>query len=149
MALSPTKRGSRLYGIVSNVETAEVVHRWSGHRGQTQALAFSRDGTRLYSADTGGLIRCRNVEDGKILYNRAVRHGVTGIDLSADESRLLLQGTIDVRLLDLPAMDEQSLTTLHGHEAPISGLLFLADEEQAVSSSWDHTIRIWKLPPRK
>jgi WD40 repeat protein len=54
-----------------------------------------------------------------------------------------------VRVLDLPAMSEQSLTVMHGHESPISGLLFLDDEGQAVSSSWDHTIRIWKLPPRR
>ena len=43
---------------------------------------------------------------------------------------------------------EEALTNLHGHTSPITGLLFLDDAATVISSSWDRTLRIWKLPRR-
>jgi WD40 repeat protein len=136
--------------VLVDPSTGKVVRRLLGHRDPTHALTFTPDSKRLFSGGSGfrqtGMVRCWNLADGRVLYTRGFRHTIKGIEFNADESRLLLEGTIDVRILEYPVMTEEALTILHGHTSTITGLKFRADEGHAISSSWDGTIRTWKLP---
>lgn len=87
----------------------------------------------------------RTVPDGQVIFRRGFRHGIKGIEFNADESKALLVGTIDVRVLATEVVGEQALTILYGHQSLISAVHFLKDESYVVSSSSDHTIRLWKL----
>jgi hypothetical protein len=85
------------------------------------ALAFSHDG-RLLAADDGG---------------KQFFHGSIG-------SKSL---GANVGLWDSLTGERQS--TLSGHTAPVHCLAFSPDGKTLASGSADHTVLIWKTPPRK
>jgi hypothetical protein len=134
-------------GVIKLVDAAtnEVVQTIRNRPGPTHCLAFTANGSHLY-AGNALFIQCYSVPDGEVLYRYGLRNGILGVDISADESRILAQGSLDVRVVDTGRMGPEALTNLHGHEGPVSGLRFLADESMAISSGWDGSVRTWKLP---
>jgi WD40 repeat protein len=123
--------------------------RIASHRGPVYALRFSSDGARLYSGAAGGFVNCWNMADHSRLHRWEIGQPVKCIDLGSGESRLLLGGTIDVRVFDTRLAGEQAVTKLPGHTGPLTGLRFDRDDGRAVSASADGTLRLWKLPPRE
>ncbi len=60
------------------------------------------------------------------------------------QGRRLAVGTQDANVLMIGAKSGKPLLELKGHEALVSSLSFVENGSHLVSSSWDHTTRLWK-----
>ncbi|MEZ6143310.1 MAG: serine/threonine-protein kinase [Zavarzinella sp.] len=117
----------------------------TGSTGGVTAIAFLQNGflttgddgvIRLWDRDTFTPREVNRVKKGTVLRSLAV---------SKDDKRLLSGGDDGcVRLWSLP--DGALLHEFKGHTKAVSGVLFTPNERSAISSSEDHSIRLWRLP---
>ncbi|MBM3459790.1 MAG: hypothetical protein FJX77_14810, partial [Armatimonadetes bacterium] len=81
-------------------EIGRMVRILRGFQGVVLATRFSRDGSRLFVADAGGMIRCFDADSDELLHEWQAHSGwVYGLDLAPD-GKILASGdsTGQVRL---------------------------------------------------
>ncbi len=133
-----------------SLKSRQPVASWQAHQTSLKEVAFSPDAALLATS-------CP--QEVK-LWNRATQELVATLDSSADV--LCLKFTPDGKLLvaatqasdyKVPGLvlvwDVQShalLKRFEGHKAAVRGLAISPDGETAATSSWDTSVRLWKLP---
>jgi serine/threonine protein kinase/WD40 repeat protein len=116
--------------------------------GACVAVAFSRDGQRLFASDQGNNMRGWRVSDGAMASAGTFPHPFTGFYFSPDDTWLALNNAQECDLYDLTRRSGQAAAPLPKHESPIADVAFLSGGEQILTCSWDGTVRLWKMPSR-
>jgi WD40 repeat protein len=142
-----TNRGQVIVFDVTDESPPRVVTA-SGVPGPAYEVHFSHDGSRLYAAGSGNMIWCWNWPEGTEAFTHIFQGGVTRFALSTDGRWLALGGALEVRLFTLgnpPA--GRVVLTLPEHSSPTWDVAFVPFHDVVVSSAWDGTLRLWRLPP--
>lgn len=113
------------------------------HRALVTALALSRDGRWLASADARGMVVFTEVETGRAARYRGHAGPVLDLAFSRDGRRVASAGfDRTVRVLRL---DGRAQHVFAGHRERVAVVAFAPDGRHVVSGSWDRTIRVWNL----
>lgn len=133
-----------LEGKISIWETASsrLLKSWTAHNDGIRSLAFSPDGTTVYSAGGDGFIRGWTAAGDTLfsLDNGGVP--LWSIAVSSTGDTLLSAGVEYPVKLWLPETGSQA-KPIFGHLNEIYHLAYSRSGEKFVSSSWDHTARVW------
>jgi eukaryotic-like serine/threonine-protein kinase len=139
--LAASGREGRLH--LREAATGRVASLLSGHASPPVALAFSRQGTLLASADESGELWLWTPASGQ--GRRLGSHGarVRELAFSPDGRRLASAGDDGTARLWDVASGEARL--LRGHEDSVRSLAFSPDGQHLVTGSMDHSVRFWNL----
>jgi WD40 repeat protein len=122
---------------------------------ELRAAAFAPDGKRVLAADNDHSLRLFDVADGKEI-GRFFGHNafVQSVAFSPDGTRILSAAGADagagqpsdctLRLWDVTHAKE--LHCFRGHTRPVWLAAYNQDGSLPASASYDHTVRIWRLP---
>jgi WD40 repeat protein len=133
-------------GAITIRETArwQPVARFE-HQGGATSLAFSRDGTTLFTAGYDGVVRKWDVPSGRQSGElRGPTRGLWTLHVSPDGSRLAAggeDGIVYLWTLTAAAPPQR----LRGHERNIWEVRFSPDGKRLASGSFDTTTRLWDV----
>jgi len=128
---------------------------WAGSARDGRTSAFSPDGSTLALA--GSDLRLLQASSGRLLAKaERAPAGVVSLAVSHD-SRRLIAGCKDgtVRLFEVSSGAKNKPRSLRlirsfkGHRSRVMAVAFFPDGRRAASGSDDHTVLIWKIPPRR
>jgi WD40 repeat protein len=150
-------------GFVRNspgqVKICDAVTRKEGvtfkqHKAPVLAVAFSPDGQRVASADSGGSVFVWEAETGKVVASRIIKGepvrerqilaGVRGLAFAPDGARLALalEKKPGIRIWDLSEGEKDALV-VKGIAGAVNGIAFSPDGKQLVSAGSDGSVRVW------
>ncbi|MBK7097299.1 MAG: WD40 repeat domain-containing protein [Sphingobacteriales bacterium] len=149
MARANMESGIQVY----NIQTGEK-RLADNDKGILQWICYNHTGTKLYAS----------YEHPKkwgvqytIIYDAVTLKQIKKINFAMDhfciskDDRLMagvsFNNEFDIELYDLQS--EKLLTTLNGHHAAISSVYFSPNEKMLISTSGDHTTRIWSVEEKK
>jgi WD40 repeat protein len=115
------------------------------------ALAFLPDSRRILSAEDDGTLRLWDILTGEeIRCFEKIHTGGAGLNsqgVSRDGRRFVSYGNARDRTMRLWDVETgKQLYCFEGHTAGLTGAIILPDGQFALSSSFDHTMRVWRLP---
>lgn len=140
--------GLAAFGDASGTITIRDPRSWAivqqlRHPGGATALAFSKDGSRLFSAGYDGAIREWDLASrSQVQAFKTPSSTIWTIDISPDGKRLAAAGEdaiIRVWNLGSPAAP----TELRGHTRNIWEVRFSPDGKRLASCSFDYSVRLW------
>ncbi len=134
---------------IRSSENRALIRTLTGNKGPVNGLAFSADGTRLFSAGgDGGLpgeVREWNVTDGMLLRSyEGHSDAVYGIAISPD-GKFLATGSYDQKIKIWDTGSAKEIRTLTGHNGCVYALAFRADGKILASASGDRTVKLWDV----
>jgi WD40 repeat protein len=137
-------RTVRLWDLVSGRERARLGDSLS----QVGALAFSRDGRQLATADNGNNVKVWDATTGRVKTHCQRHSGVMGSLAFAPGGALLAGGAVDrtVRLWDVATGAEQGV--LVGHTRAVMGLAFSPDAHLLASGDFAGVVKLWDVAAR-
>jgi WD40 repeat protein len=149
LAASPCGRhvamGALRGGGVTIVDAARgaVVADCPGHKGSVHELAFSADGTRLFSAGQDNHVRVWSVPEGRALADWEGHEDAVLALAESPRGDRLATGSADgtVRIWDV--VDGSQLAVLRGHTGRVRHVVFAPDGGWLVSVAEDGTARVW------
>lgn len=142
----------------SAAEEPYLVLNAPGHTDSVPRLAFTRDGKHLLSVSKDKTLRVWDVNSGDLLDTMRVpiglgrRGSLYALAVSPDGKTVAVGGhtphseAYRLYLIDLPA--RKIVGTLAGHEKTIVAAVYSPDGARLVSTSEDHTARIWDVRKR-
>jgi WD40 repeat protein len=112
---------------------------------QTSALAWSKDGSRLFHGDRSGTVTIRSAADGSKVGTLPGTSGtVTTLTISPDGN--LLAAAYSNNIIGIWRLSDSTLiATLTGHSDTINSLAFTPDSARLLSGSLDTTAILWNL----
>jgi WD40 repeat protein len=135
----------RLWELVT--EERRELPALTGHNGWVQTIAFSRDGQRLYSADSWGKLCAWDFNDGepRLAWSLDEAHDgwLRDLDVNADGSRLVTCGR-DQRVRIWSAIDGAPLLEMQGHATDIYSVRFHPEQALIVSGDDRGFVKQWK-----
>jgi hypothetical protein len=138
----------RIVELISG-STREVVRRFEGHAGNVNALAFSADGTQLFTASGEnalfGEVRQWHAADGTLIRSiRGHRDALYALALSPD-GQTLATGSYDQQIKLWNTATGAEVRTLRGHNGAVYALAFRPDGKLLASVSADRTLKLWDV----
>ncbi len=136
-----------------NTETGGLQRTLSGHFGSVDALAFGRDEHQLVTAGDDGQVMMWDAGDGRVVDSRPVFEAldqtrsvrdIFDVDISADGARLAIAEGSNVTIWDTATHGR--LFTVSGHTNSVFRVRFSGDGKHIATTSWDGTVRVWRLP---
>jgi WD40 repeat protein len=120
---------------------------WPGHTGDMNAVAFSRDGTRLVSASSDRTVRVWDTATGRCLRTFTGHSDqVFTAAFHPDGKRVASAGRDRAIQIWDPTGDQEGVR-LPGHTTYVWSLAFSPAGESLVSGSGDGTVRLWDTEP--
>lgn len=121
---------------------------FTNHAEAISAVALSRDGKLLASADFGGLVIVQDWAARREWARWKIFAGFSRVAFSPD-AQMVASGSEDgaVQLWNLP--DGSPLATLHSHSITVSALSFSQDGRFLATGSWDSTVKLWDVHSRQ
>ncbi len=120
----------------------------TGHSGWVQAIAFSRNGQRLYTADSWGQLCAWDFHDGapQLAWSLDEAHAgwLRDLDVSADGSRLVTCGR-DRVVRVWSAADGAPLHELRGHAHDVYSVRFHPTQSFVVSGDERGIVKLWNV----
>lgn len=152
---APGSEGAWLYNMSAITEAPRIV---PGTVGLT-SVAFGRDADLALFGSANGGLRLWDIRPGVTLVERTFLQGhdspVMAVAFSGDGRLLASSGGRAFLREDQPdninaitlwnVVNVSINTALRGHTAPVTGIIFWAENSHVASSSLDGTIRIWNL----
>ena len=139
------------YGEVDliSADTHALVRTLAGHRGNVNAVAFSADGSQLFSASGEnalfGEVKQWNVSDGSLVRTfEGHRDTIYSLAISPD-GKTLATGSYDQKIKLWDVATGKELKTLSGHNGAVFGLSFRPDGKILASASGDRTVKLWDV----
>jgi superkiller protein 3 len=144
-------------GVVRLWDVASRGHReFRGHADNVTSVAFSRDGSRAYSAGGGLLsdvfkdgtdfaVRVWDVKTGQQLHPFEGHKGIVWSVAVSTDGRHVLSGGNDAVPILWDARTGREIRKFFGHTDVVMCVAFLPDGRRAVSSGNDGTIRLWNV----
>jgi WD40 repeat protein len=118
-----------------------------GHTGAVHCVAFSPDSYTIATGGADGQVRLWT-QSGDLKATPFAEHtdGVRSVAFSPD-GKLLASGGAerDCNVILWDIGKGESIVTMEGHQQPVTGLAFTADQKHIVSASADETMRIWEV----
>jgi WD40 repeat protein len=106
-------------------------------------VGVSRDGTRVVSGSSDGLVRIWDTSTGAEVRTLEGHTGwVLSVAFSADGTRIV-SGSYDKSVRIWDASTGAEVHTLEGHTISVRSVAFSADGTRIVSGSSDNSVRIW------
>jgi WD40 repeat protein len=130
-----------------DAHTFRPVAHWQGHAGEINAVAFSRDGSRLVSASSDHTVRLWDTATGECLH-RFVGHTdeVFTAVFHPDGTRIASAGR-DRAVWLWDVASGQEVAHLPGHTSYVWSLAWSPDGATLASGSGDFTVRLWDTEP--
>lgn len=130
----------RLWNVATGAPVGEALY---GHSNGVLAVAFGRDQRQLVTAGDDGRVVVWDALEGRVLYS-FVASDLSDIDLSEDGSLLAVATGSKVEIWNTVIRNRQ--WTLAGHTNSVFNVRFSPDHRQVATTSYDGTIRVWRLP---
>ncbi|PGH11927.1 hypothetical protein AJ79_04619 [Helicocarpus griseus UAMH5409] len=132
---------------VWDVNSGFCIVTFTEHTSGVTACQFSKRGNVLFTASLDGSIRAWDLIRYRNFRTFTAPSRLSFSCLAVDPSgEVVCAGSLDSFDVHLWSVQTgQLLDQLSGHEGPVSSLSFAADGSHLVSSSWDHTVRIWSI----
>jgi WD40 repeat protein/tRNA A-37 threonylcarbamoyl transferase component Bud32 len=126
---------------VRDTVTGKDVHGLTGPDHHTEAVAFSPDGTRVFT--NSGAVTLWSAATGRQLATPRTDNHLVGFAAFSPDGRRLVTASSDktARLWDVAS--GQLEATLRGHDGPVNTAFFSPDGRQVVTASADGTVRLW------
>jgi len=147
------KKRTRLHRFIDQTDPEEL--KLYPHRRGISALSFSPDGKLLMSGDESSQLKVWNVNTGKIVWKKNTESGRINAVAISRNGKLLASGTEqgiikiwDIKSGVVKSVIRPGLKTKPGKRYPISGLVFLENSDQLVSSRTPG-IDIWSIKTSK
>jgi WD40 repeat protein len=135
--------------VLWDVHTLRPVHRWPGHTGIVNAIAFDHDGGRFVSASSDRTVRLWDTATGQCL---RLFEGHTDEVFAAvflPDGARIASGGRDRAVWLWDTASGQEVARLPGHTSYIWSLAFSPDSATLISGSGDSTVRLWDTEPLK
>ena len=142
--------GGEAIAVATSIGTAELfdlksgdeIHVFKGSEGSLRSTDFSADGRRLLTASYDGTARVWDVTSGNELVRLEGKPALNDAAFSPDGRQVVTAATDGVaRVWDLAK--RQVVSTLSGHQGPVSSARFSPDGRRIISASDDGTARLW------
>jgi WD40 repeat protein len=126
-----------------DAEKGTALRTFTGHESDVFALAFSRDGRRLYSGSRDQTVRVWDPLTGESLECLG-GHGqfVTSLSLAPDGKRLAAGSWFGEVVLWAPSM-QSHLVSFRAHDQPVRAVAFAPQGRWLATASYDLTIRLF------
>jgi WD40 repeat protein len=130
-------------GDFSGVVTEAISWLVSGAVPGTYALAFSLDGTRLFSSGGDSTIRLWDIATAQLVRTFGANMDSVVSAVFSPDGRRIATGGLEksVKVWDADAL--QLLRTLSGHSDVVTAIAFSPDGRKIASASFDTTIGVW------
>jgi hypothetical protein len=130
-------------------DTRSVVRSLTGHRGNVNGVAFSPDGSQLFSVSGEnallGEIKQWSVEDGSLIRTiEGHKDMIYSVAVSPD-GKILATGGYDQKIKLWDVETGKEIKTLNGHNGAVFGLAFRPDGKILASASADRTVKLWNV----
>lgn len=136
--------------VIWDLESQKSLRELTGHNGPVFDLAFHPQGKILASASGDRTVKLWNAETGERLETFTEPEKDQYAVAFRGDGKLLVAGGVDnrIRVWQISRTGKAGTNPLRytrfAHEAPILRLVFSPDDGRLVSSSEDHTIKIWE-----
>jgi WD40 repeat protein len=111
-------------------------------------VAYSRDGSKLAAASTGGVVLIWDAASGKDLQKIKGPEGVWSVAFSPDGTRLAEGGWSDlIKVWDVATGKE--LLQRNGHDRTVSCVAFSPDGQRLATAGIDGLVKVWPVTPKK
>jgi WD40 repeat protein len=139
--------------VILDPESGDIIRRFAGHTGSANRLAFSPDGTTLYSAGADGTVRAWWVDGGaQVAHQRPFSGGTARDPASPQQIAVLPDGRWlvggdehDPALLVMDAALQTELARMEGHEDAILSIAVRSDGREAITGAWDGGLIRWDV----
>ncbi len=122
---------------IRNVKTGDIVKRLEGHTNTVNNLAWSPDGTRLYSTSSDNTTRAWDVATGKTLLTfRGHEGGLSAMSLSRDGKRLVT-GSWDATTVLWNAETGEQIRKFDRHYGRVWGVA-ISPDNKSIAICGDH-----------
>lgn len=113
----------------------------SRQSGPVCALYFSKDGQKLYSADTYGRFKTWSLESGRLIRQFTTQRSVKDMAVSLNEQYILTAGNDSTAVMW--DMEGRMVRRFAGHLSSVNAVVFSPDNQHIATGGDDHTARIW------
>jgi WD40 repeat protein len=129
------------------VDTGQQRRRFLGHEAPIELLTLSPNGKVLASSCLSGTLRLWDTASGKEIRALPNDKGyrIGAMTFSPDSKHLAFENRSDKGIQLVDVADGKEIRTFKGHKNDVSQLVFTADGAMLISSSQDHTIRVWDV----
>jgi WD40 repeat protein len=128
-----------------DLETGKRLASLKGHSNSVCCVAFGPNGTRMFSCSIDTTICQWDSRDGRLMSRwSASKDYVYSLAVLPEGRRIVSGGADDDPTLKLwDVATQECFSELTGHTGAVRSVALTQDGKQAVSGSWDSTVRLW------